>query len=448
MKIVTVLPALRALENFEFLSFLQKIIAYAAQDPQLLKTIDFHHLIYLTILGHTYFRKLKNSKVHATLMTQRIASRITHIKHAICVLPVLLNFKIVSADVINALTSLDHISRTQLNTTELVYYMITYNFLYNSTKRYNAIVFDKLKFFDTLLERYYQKLSILEKCQIILHTKSFTSNTKNNLVVKPVLDKLEELPSHLFAGVVNNAMNLCYSLINKEKLLFEVRRRLNGLDHKELVLIGKALAWQEIVDEKFWRRFFGKMNYIFKDHFMKNTIWVCDFYQLIYSLKALDVNFEPEHYNQIKFKEIEKMYFERPNLPTFEEFTRSEFELGQVLTGLGLEHEVQIMIGIYRVDFLIKPNFIVELYGRHHFTERNVLNASTASREKQLTKLGYHVIGIVLQDWNDMNSDEKRTEYLKRRLQEKNFDFEEARRLAEEEKERKKEADEEDDDDE
>jgi len=230
---------------------------------------------------------------------------------------------------------------------------------------------------------------------------------------------MDKIPQKYFAGVINSLVNSCYFLLDKDFLMSEIMKRWDFLDHKDLILIGKALVWVNLGNESFWINFFSKLQKLVPKIPFENIVWVCNLHQIIYSLKL----YNPELYQNIvsnfkdiDFEKIEKCYFERPKLITTDEITKSEFEIEQSLQEMDIPYIRQMIIGIHRVDFVITPKLIVELYGRHHFTERNVLNGTSTWRETQLVKMGYKVVGIILQDWNDLATVQRKKEYLKNKL--------------------------------
>lgn len=398
---------------------LQRIIDHLMANMDIVKSLEFRHLIFLILNLNAYLTKFSGKNITMVALTRQIASRLTNQTDVTFVLPLLLNYGIIPKEIIDRFADMDAVDKNKLSNIELMYYITTYVRLYAKVSGYNKLIFNGLRIIDDLLLKIHSKLSFEEKCLLILQTKQFSSHNRNYYLIKPVCDNLEQIPRNLFAGVINNAINSCYFLLDKESILAQISKQIPLFDYRELIILGKALIWQDMGDEDFWMRFFHQLNVTNGKPDHNNTIWICDLYQIIYSLKTRDESLYKKILAQcshIEFEQIEKIYFSRPKLATNEELTFSEFEIEQALASLGFQYERQVIIGIHRVDFVIQPNIIVELYGRHHFTERKVLNASSLWKEKQLIKLGYKVVGIVLQDWNELQTIEKKIQFLDNKI--------------------------------
>lgn len=398
---------------------LQRIIDHLMANMESVKSLEFHHLIFLILNLNAYLNKFSGKNIMMVALTKQITSRLTNQTEVTFVLPLLLNYGVVPKELIDRFAEMDAVDKNKLSNIELMYYITTYVRLYAKVSGYNKLIFNGLRIIDDLLLKIHSKLTFEEKCLLILQTKQFSSHNRNHYLIKPVCDDLEQIPRNLFAGVINNAINSCYFLLDKESIIQQISKQISQFDYRELIILGKALIWQDMGNNEFWKKFFHQLNVTNGKPDQNNTVWICDLYQIIYSLKNRDEGLYNEILAQcpeIDFQAIEKTYFNRPKLATNEELTFSEFEIEQAFASLGFQYDRQVIVGIHRVDFVIQPNLIVELYGRHHFTERKVLNASSLWKEKQLIKLGYKVVGIVLQDWNELQTIEKKTQFLENKI--------------------------------
>jgi len=420
ISIIEDLPLLKARIPNSILQFLlNKMMTYLGSHLHVLEQLEFTHLISLLINSNIHLQSLRSKNLVSIAIMRNISNRINSIQEIIYVLPILLNFGILPTEIIKKMSNLDTISKLKFSNIELIYYISTYVKLYSKASGHNKMIFAGLKNIEELLEKIHSRFDFEEKCLLILQTKYFSSHNRNFHIIKPVLDELDKIPQKWFAGVINNVANSCYFMVDKEILVAEILKRMEHFDHKDLILIGKALCWLDVNDPDFWRSFFGGINRLYKKSFFENILWVCDFYQILYSLKLMDKALYTEIVNSnsdIDFERIERSYFERPKLATTDEVTKSEYEIELAFQEMEVEHERQKIIGIHRVDFITPSNLIIELYGRHHFTERNVLNGSSLWRENQLAKLGYKVAGIVLQDWNDLQTTERKHAFLREKI--------------------------------
>ena len=398
---------------------LSKITNSLMLDKKCAEALDFPQLIYLLILSNVYLKGTGIKNLAVTVLTKRVTANINHLTQIIYILPILLNYGVIPREIIELLPTLDVQKKVRLPNDDLTYYIATYISIYTKAYGFNKILHNGLNVIEESFDEFSKQLTFDEKCMLIIKTRRYSSHNRNIFLVKPVIDFSEQIPKRFFAGVVNSAVNSWYPMIDAARLIKETEKRMSVLNHRDLILIGKALIWMEVEDSIFWRAFFRKFNELYKPSFLNNTTLVCDLYQIIYTIELQNPSLYQqitESNNELDLEAIKNIYFTRPNLVTSEEITKSEFELEQALEALKVTNQRQTIIGIHRVDFVVEPNLIIELYGRHHFTERNVLSGVSLWREKQLTKLGYKVVGIALQDWNDLLSDEKKINYLKGRL--------------------------------
>lgn len=420
VRIIEDLPLLKVRIPPSILQFLLgKMMDYLGSNLDVLDSLEFIHLLALLINSNVHLKNFRSKNLVSVAMIKNITNRLNTLQEMIYVLPVLLNFGVFSGEMTKKLAALDTVNKLKFSNTDLIYYISAYVKLYSKVPGYNKIIFAGLKTIEELIEKTHSRFSFEEKCLLILQTKYLSSHNRNFFIMKPVLEDLGRIPQKWFAGVVNNLINSCYFMLNKDDLMVELTKRMEHFDHKDLVLIGKALCWLDIKDADLWRNMFERLNKLYKKVFLENILWMCDFYQIVYSLKVMDKNLYTEiveNNGEIDFERIERSYFERPTLATTDEVTKYEFEIELAFQDMNVEHQRQKTIGIHRVDFIIEPDLIIELYGRHHFTERNVLNGSSLWRENQLAKLGYRVVGIVLQDWNDLPTTERKHAFLREKI--------------------------------
>ena len=420
VSIIEDLPLLKTRVPHSILQFLlDKMMDYIGSNLHVLDSLEFIHLIALLINSNVHLKSLRSKNLVSVAMIKAITNRVNSLQEIIYILPLLLNFGVFSAEMTKKLAALDTVNKLKFSNIDLIYYISAYVKLYSKAPGYNKIIFAGLKTIEELIEKIHSRFTYEEKCLLILQTKYLSSHNRNFFIMKPVLEDLGRIPQKWFAGVVNNLVNSCYFMVDKDNLMIELTKRMEDFDHKDLVLIGKALCWLDIKDAGLWRNIFERLNKLHKKIFLENILWMCDFYQILYSLKVMDKNLYTEiveHNREIDFERIERSYFERPKLVTTDEVTKYEFEIELAFQDMNVENQRQKTIGIHRVDFIIEPDLIIELYGRHHFTERNVLNGSSKWRENQLAKLGYRVVGIVLQDWNDLPTTERKHAFLREKI--------------------------------
>lgn len=132
-----------------------------------------------------------------------------------------------------------------------------------------------------------------------------------------------------------------------------------------------------------------------------------------------------------KFKYIEVIAFlenEEEKIPN----NKREEEGGKEDTTL-LQNDVKIILkvakipfeteklikNLYRVDFLIDPNIIIEVNGPIHFgfrSEDQSLNGKTLLKTKILEKKGFKVVNISYGEWYGLRGVNKKIEFLLERL--------------------------------
>ena len=76
--------------------------------------------------------------------------------------------------------------------------------------------------------------------------------------------------------------------------------------------------------------------------------------------------------------------------------TVDEQKMASILTEGGIQFEVQVPIWLYRVDFLVWPNIIIEIDGRRHKSHREV-SQNDAIKDRVLKALGFQVIRVLSQ---------------------------------------------------
>ncbi len=396
-----------------------RILDYLEHNLHKLQNIDFGHLVYLLINANNGKNSLENKHLIIFAMCKTLSNRINSINEIIYVLPILLNYRVFPKELIEKLTLLD-VSRQNFSNLHLIYYIFTYMSLYSKAPTYQKIIFNGFKKIDEeLFPKLTKELSVNERCVLIWKTKDMTSHNKNTFLIKPFINRLSEIPDKWFASVVNNMVNSCYLMISSMEVILEIQKRWNTFNHKDLIYIGKAVVWMNYFHSDFWEQFMDTINEKFNKKWFENVHLVCDLYYVLFSLELHDSSFYKslrEKNENIQYVLLKKYYFKRPNLSTIEELNESELEIEQLFQEMGVKFQKQAFIGIHHVDFVIENKNILEVYGRHHFTERNILTASAFTREKQLESLGYKIMGVVLHDWKNLRSKQAKIDFLQKKL--------------------------------
>ncbi|EKX74369.1 conserved hypothetical protein [Theileria equi strain WA] len=127
--------------------------------------------------------------------------------------------------------------------------------------------------------------------------------------------------------------------------------------------------------------------------------------QLGISLYYLKYNFEffnENHESLLRSIADLKLEF-RPSASKMQE------KVGRLLDELKLKHESEVMLGPYRLDFVIpKLKVAIEVNGYTHFFHRSEqLNATTELKYKIIEDLGWKVFGLNYYDWKNKNKQER-----------------------------------------
>jgi len=416
--ILKLLPKVRRLSPKLNSFVVQKLTDALLLNLNIIEKLDYIDLVTTALFFRLYSSSSSINLILLTI-TRKIATLINNFDELLVTLTVLLNFRILPREAIKLLPKFDSKERRKLSNIDTIYYIMAYCNLFSSTQEFNTISHNGLQNIEDILENNHKNLSLGEKCIILMRMKNISSQNKNLYIAKELLQNYDIIPDKYFASTVNNLCNYNYFQIDHQKLLAEVTRRMDVFDHKDLVYIGKGLIWHDLGDDKFWVNYFKRLNNLIKPTHFDNIGWTCDLYQIIYSIKtrneALYSLIEGQS-EDMDFEEIKNIYFERPHMPTSEEITKSEYEVEEILNNLNVNYERQQMKGIHKVDFIVDDKLVIEIYGRHHYAEKILLNGATLWREKQLSRLGYKVKGIHLQDWNSLGTEEKKIAYIKKIL--------------------------------
>jgi very-short-patch-repair endonuclease len=414
-ELVTLIPKLVSypLDSNKVLA--AKIVEYLNKNQRFLKDIDIKQSLILLMYIKT-FASGSISNVFSLQICYKLETKVRGLEDLVIYLTFLTNLKIVPKNMIPLLQKFDSKNRRDMSNCVCIYYITAYCNLYKQTKEFPLIINKGLENIEDLLQAKHKEFSIIEKSLVFSRMKDISSQNKQLLIANDLIANLNELTTKYFGSTIYNLYKTNHLQIKPGQFIPEIESRLRSMGHKELILIGRALSWFNEGDEKFWMNFFQKLDSIFRNEMLDNTPWACTLYSIFYSLSKWDENLSKklvEIAPKIDFEKLKTIYFTRPNMSMNDELNLSEHELEQALKDLGLDYKRQTAIGIIIPDFIIRDKYVIEIYGRHHYAERNNLNGPTKWRESLLQAEGYKVIGIALSKWNSFNNGDVRKEYIK-----------------------------------
>ena len=88
--------------------------------------------------------------------------------------------------------------------------------------------------------------------------------------------------------------------------------------------------------------------------------------------------------------------------------------ISKMLTNMGYMFQEGYDIGIYSLDFLLKPNLVLEYHGvTHYYYGTRELMKDSLLKQRYLDKLNYKYIIIPYYDWKSLENNEKQEKYMK-----------------------------------
>ena len=399
--------------------FLTNFISFMIQDFKSIEELTMKDQVYLLIWAYQMSHRNQNSLLNI-LLINHVTKKFRNIKDALYIAGVLSYLGIIPDKICDKLKILDIEDRKKFTTSEFIYYIKLYTSLYRGTHEHNQLVYKGLSNIDELIPIMAKKLTLLEKCIVLNDLRKICIQNKNKHISEVIIQNLNMVDQKFFAAILLNLSNFSYNIIDYEKLNYEILKRFNHFTLDEHMWILRGLVWHHKGSNELWLK---SLEYINKQHskIAQNNNTACMLYQILFTLERSYDLFKGkinQYVTNIDMKVLENIYFGTGNLDIAENFSKIENEIKEILISLKINFEQQKVIALFKVDFLlINKQQIVEIYGRHHFTEKSMITGQTLFREKYLKSQGYKFITIYQQDWTQYRSYSKKFEYLQKVLE-------------------------------
>lgn len=93
--------------------------------------------------------------------------------------------------------------------------------------------------------------------------------------------------------------------------------------------------------------------------------------------------------------------------------SNTQRKIASILVDLGFIFTQNQLLGIYSVDFLLKPKLVIDYHGvSHYYLNKQEMIYTHQIKVKVLEKMGYHVQVIPFEKWNLLESRQRQAAYL------------------------------------
>ncbi|KRX08411.1 hypothetical protein PPERSA_08610 [Pseudocohnilembus persalinus] len=194
------------------------------------------------------------------------------------------------------------------------------------------------------------------------------------------------------------------------------------------IILAKALFFHSIVLQDTFKILFDYLKQQDKSMTRINFMNFSQIYLVLNQIKIL----HPDYYQQILrenqitsqkiIQQLEKIFFDNRKIqnqqkPKTRIISKQEqefhFFLKNQLDFKNLSLLQQYSINIYVVDFFIQEkNTVIEIYGNQHYRDQIDLDQKTLKRNKILEKLGYQVLYVPTYQWNKLNSNHLKQQFV------------------------------------
>ena len=301
------------------------------------------------------------------------------------------------------------IYRYSLNSVEILQFIKLTKYFYELSHE-NNYIYSLLTAAEDILRKDSEKLSIEDKFQVICFLESIDIPSKKAINTQ-IIQNLDKCPQKLLSKILIHICDFSYNFVNFDELEKLVMKNYETFDFFEKLLIFKSFIYHLQGSQKFITRLLEdcieNLGFNEKAVSYKNVAihQLCHFYQIVFTLKGFYkdnyVLLENEHlkawYSKFQSKYDE---YDQPFYPKRISFSKEEFELDLMLKTMKISFVKEKKILLHKVDFFIENRLCLELYGRHHFASKIIIDGKTKWKERNLKeKSGYDYKTISIEKW-------------------------------------------------